>query len=705
MEKPENQRSKILIADDSEMNRAILADMLGDEYDIVEAENGVEAVSVIGSQGTELSLILLDIVMPEMDGFGVLTAMNQNHWIEDIPVIMISAESGVAQVERAYELGATDFITRPFDALIVHKRVVNTILLYAKQKRLMNLVVSQMFEREQQSNMMIEILSHIVEFRNSESGLHVRHVRNLTVLLLEQLDRKNCGYHFSQTDISTIATASAMHDIGKISIPEEILNKPGKLTMEEFEIMKTHTTVGAEMLEKLPDYRDKPLVQISHQICHWHNERYDGRGYPDGLKGDEIPISAQTVALADVYDALTSDRVYKKAIPHEEAIQMILDGQCGAFNPLLLECLSELSEVIQKEVSQDMATEDSRQNALSITAEILQHENLSVSKRTLQLWEHERVKHDFFAALSDEIQFEFTMSPLQVTFSAFGAKKLGFPEVIKDPLHDPGVLSMSKPEAVMRLSDMLRSTSPGQPVVTCDCLLNVNGEERWHRIVARATWSADEPPRYMGAIGKATDIHDDRMKLDDLERQASSDSLTGLLNHTSAKKQIEVRLNERPHGRYALVIFDLDLFKHANDTYGHLFGDELLKYLADKLRKSIRGGDIVARVGGDEFLIFMEYKNPLEPIIRRIYNSLCGPFGDFTISLSMGVAKTEDVGIRYSDLFNAADQALYTIKRGQRGKGAKYVFYNESMADEETQSAISPIDSGLQKAEKGDEDK
>lgn len=689
---PLRSRQKILIADDSEMNRAILADMLGDEYDIIEAENGARAVQIMQEQDEEIALLLLDIVMPKMDGFQVLEEMNNSRLIEDLPVIIISAETGATQVERAYQLGATDFITRPFDALIVHKRVVNTLLLYANQKKLVELVAEQVYDSELQRNMMTDILSHIVEFRNGESGLHIQHVRILTQLLLEQLNRSGAPL-FSSKDISVIGLASALHDIGKIAIPEHILNKPGKLTDEEFAIMKTHTTLGAQILDKLPIYQDQPLVKVAYQICRWHHERWDGRGYPDGLRGDEIPLTAQVVALADVYDALTSVRVYKGPYSHEEAIRMILNGECGVFSPAMYECLQAISPRIPSALQGGEDAPNVRQSFFDTTQELLHRENLSVSRRTLQLVEQERVRNSFFAELTDEIQFEFTMNPLQVTLSPFGAQKLGFPEVIKDPHHNPGVLAMSQSQMVIQLSDMLRSTSPGQPVITYDCLLKVGGEERWHRIVARATWSSDEPPRYTGAIGKAIDIHETHLQLVDLERQASSDSLTGLLNHSSAQKQIRIRLNERPRGKYALVIFDLDLFKHANDTYGHLFGDELLKHLADKLRRSIRGGDIVARVGGDEFLIFMEYKDPLEPIIRRIFNSLLGKFGDFEISLSMGVAQTELVGHDYNDLFRAADSALYTIKRGQRGKGGRYVFYDGTMTKETDASAISDIDS------------
>lgn len=680
------QSSTILIADDSEMNRAILADMLADEYAIVEAENGLEALARIQELGTKLSLVLLDIVMPELDGFGVLAEMNRTGWIEDIPVIMISTERGAEQVERAYALGATDFISRPFDTLIVHKRVVNTILLYAKQKQLVGMVAQQMYEKEQQSDLMIEILSHIVEFRNGESGLHIRHVHVFTELLLNHLNQKEGGPRFTSAEIATISTASALHDVGKISIEAHILNKPGKLTAEEFERMKAHTTIGARMLEDLPFYRDLPLVRTAYEICRWHHERYDGKGYPDGLKGDEIPMSAQVVALADVYDALTSQRVYKAAIPHEESIRMILAGECGAFHPLLLECLSELGPAIYAALHQEDLFDGNRHRLHNVAEALSQNKDLPVSKRTLQLLEHERIRHDFFASLGSEIQFEFTMSPPQVTFTPFSAGKLGFPEELRDPLHDPQLLALVGATQLVQFSDLLRGTSPGQPVVEFDCKLNINGEPRWHHIMARATWSADDPPRYLGAIGKAVDVHDSRVHLDQLERIAATDPLTGLSNHVSARRKIENRLRERPDGHFALAILDLDFFKSANDSRGHLFGDRLLVHLAERLRHTVRSGDIVARVGGDEFLIFLQYKTDPEVAIKRIFTALAGEYEGFSISLSMGVAQTDRVGADYDTLFHAADNALYAVKRGGRGS---YLFYDETMRD--TLSSISPI--------------
>ena len=397
----QKSKEKILIADDSEMNRSILTDMLEDRYEIIEAEDGVKALAALQRYGTDIDLVLLDIVMPEMGGFQVLEVMNARHWIEDIPVIMISAETATSHVERAYSLGCTDFISRPFDAMVVHRRVVNTILLYAKQKKLVGMVTDQIYEKERQSGLMVDILSHIVEFRNGESAQHVVNVRTLTDLFLGRLVEKTDRYHLTRADISRITTAASLHDVGKIAIPSEIINKPGRLTQEEFAVMKTHSAIGSKMMDDLPRfYQDDPLVKVARDICRWHHERFDGRGYPDGLKGDEIPISAQVVALADVYDALTSERVYKPPFPHEKATGMILAGECGTFNPLLLECLKDLAGSLQQELSSTANTRVSPASITNLETEMHRYEELSASERTLHLLEHERMKYSFFAAMS-----------------------------------------------------------------------------------------------------------------------------------------------------------------------------------------------------------------------------------------------------------------------------------------------------------------
>lgn len=364
------ERQQILIVDDSQINCEILAEILKDEYRILEAANGEECINLLKQYGTGIALLLLDINMPVMDGFEVLALMNRKHWIEDIPVIMISSEDSASYVRRAYEMGASDYISRPFDVQVVHQRVSNTIKLYAKQRRLISLVTDQIREKEKNNQMMISILSQIVEFRNSESGSHVLHINIITGMLLERLMQKTDQYHLQWSDQFLITTASALHDIGKIGIDEKILNKPGKLTKEEFEIMKTHTLIGASMLKSIEMYQNEKLLQVAYQICRWHHERYDGKGYPDGLKGEEIPISAQVVAIADVYDALVGKRVYKKAFSHETAIHMILNGECGAFNPLLLECLTDIQNRLKEETKSGFNKKENEEFFPNLSEEI-----------------------------------------------------------------------------------------------------------------------------------------------------------------------------------------------------------------------------------------------------------------------------------------------------------------------------------------------
>lgn len=343
----QSEKPLVLIVDDSEMNRAILNEMLKDEYCILEADNGRAALDMVDRYGDELSLVLLDIVMPGVSGFEVLADLSRRSVSDNLPVIMISSEDSDDMVLRAYELGASDYISRPFDDRIVRRRVNNIIRLYTKQRRLTSLLSQQYNARVNNSRILVDIMASVMEVRNGESGRHVTHIEKLTELLLGDLARRSDKYSLGNEERSSIALASALHDIGKMSIDDAILNKPGRLTPEEFEIMKTHTTIGADMLRNLGrNHEGSALLDYAYQIARWHHERWDGTGYPDGLKGDDIPIAAQVVSVADVYDALTSVRVYKDAISQEEAIRMILDGECGAFNPLLIECLLEVRDRI-----------------------------------------------------------------------------------------------------------------------------------------------------------------------------------------------------------------------------------------------------------------------------------------------------------------------------------------------------------------------
>lgn len=701
MEKDIIRKRTVLIVDDMKLNRRIISDMLGNDYSILEAENGLEAVSILQHEGTKISIVLLDIVMPEMDGLEVLAIMNKQGWIKNIPVIMISTENATSVIERAFALGVTDFIGRPFDTALVRNRVANTIMLSEKQAGLMDLVEDEVYHREKSVSLMVSILSQIVEFRNGESGMHVLHVNTLTELLLKHIAQKSKDYELNAEDISTITMASSLHDIGKIAIPESILNKPGRLTDEEFELMKTHSAVGAEMLKSLPNYEQEPLIKTSYEICRWHHERWDGRGYPDGLKGSEIPISAQVVALADVYDALTSKRVYKDAFTHDKAIEMILNGECGSFNPFLLDCLVELADVIQKELEVSSLSQKASDEITKVVERTVRPDTLVPSSRTLDLLDYERIKFNFFAIMSNEVQFEFTADPPVVTIADYGLSKLGLPETILDPLNDGTLIEMFGKDLLNKLCEQLLNTSEDDPIIQMDVQGNVNGESRWFHLASRAIWAETSKGLvFNGAIGKLVDIHESRQRLTDLERRATHDSLTGLTNHAFARKIIAERMRNSPEDTFVLMVLDMDNFKKANDTYGHLFGDEVLKHLSELLRESVRDNDVVARVGGDEFLICLEVDMDPQPLVDRIYNSITGQYKDFPISLSMGVVSAQGKDVEYDELFRRADQSLYDMKRNGRG-GYVYGVVEADMSgldldDGDKASVLTPIESEIE---------
>lgn len=345
---PVHRRQSVLIVDDSELNRKMLGQMLGSRFDIAEAASGEACLQLLEQNATGISIVLLDIHMPGIDGFTVLEEMNQKNLLEQIPVIMISSEDTVDAVRRAFDLGASDYISRPFDAKVVYQRIINTIQLYAKQRRLSAMAADLAFEKERANRMMIGILSQVVEKRNGESRDHVQRVAQLTSMLLAGLAQKTDRYPLTREMRRTIATAAALHDIGKMEICEDLLHKEGPLTEAERRTLQSHTLLGAQMLEEQPECRDDAFARTAYNICRWHHERYDGGGYPDGLQGEQIPIEAQVVGLADVYERLVSRPVDGHARTHSEVVQMICTGVCGAFNPLLLDCLQDMEVEIAR---------------------------------------------------------------------------------------------------------------------------------------------------------------------------------------------------------------------------------------------------------------------------------------------------------------------------------------------------------------------
>ena len=513
-------KQKILIADDSEMNRELLAAILEEEYDIIQANDGVQAVDCLQRHAEEISLLLLDIVMPHMDGFEVLSYMNKEHWIDAIPVVIISSENSPIYIKRGYDLGATDFIGKPFDANMVLRRSANAILLGAKQRRMTSIVSNQIYEREKSSKLMINILSHIVEFRNGESGLHVLHIQTITEMLLRQLVQKeNNRYALSKEQIRMITTASALHDIGKISIPDEILNKPGRLTAEEFAVIKGHSMAGANMLSELPlDQKEEPLVKTAYEICRWHHERYDGGGYPDGLKGEEIPVSAQVVALADVYDALTSERCYKDAYSHEKAIEMILAGQCGAFNPLMLECLLDISSSLKKKMGYK-SKERYEQTDLSDIASRFHDFEMDSSEKIVQQLEFERMRYNFLAEGSRNIVFTYTISPPLLTFNQAGCKRSGITEPSFSPLQSGVLKDLVEEQSLKRLIRKITQATRETPDVTSNLFLTDGKNPCHYRCKCRVIWTDGAEKGYTGVVGKLTDITDDYMVMETVREE------------------------------------------------------------------------------------------------------------------------------------------------------------------------------------------
>ncbi|MDE7168336.1 MAG: response regulator [Clostridia bacterium] len=495
------RKQKILIVDDSEMNREILADMLGDEFEIMEARDGIQAVNVLRSYSVEISLVLLDIVMPKMDGLEVLAVMNSYKWIQNIPVIMISAESSASYIGRAYELGATDYIQRPFDVAVVHRRVQNAIMLHSQQKNLIGVVEEQIYETQKEQSLLINILSHVLEFRNGESGLHVFHVHTVTEILLQNLLKMTDKYPLTPKEISLIVTASSLHDIGKIAVDADILNKRDKLTPKELALLKKHVEYGEQMLKEIPFHQNEPLLRVAREVCRYHHERYDGSGYPDGLKGDDIPISAQVVAIADVYDELT----YRKEVHHDIAIEKIVRGECGAFNPVLLKALQFSADRIRAALRERSLSVNSRKDLERITREAISNSGIRVSQRTLELLEREREKYQFIAAGSREIVFEAYRDPAMISFVGDGGEKLGLGDTVTDPANDAKAIACFGEETLKKLFGLIASATSEKPEASLDCTVKIQGKPCNCRIAVMALYgksAQSDEDEFQSAIGK-----------------------------------------------------------------------------------------------------------------------------------------------------------------------------------------------------------
>lgn len=693
-------REKILVVDDAEINRAILDELFCREYDILEAENGLEAIKQIEAVNGELAALLLDIVMPEMDGFGVLKYLSEKQLIQQIPVFLITAETSSEIAMQGYEGGVVDVITKPIvSPALVRKRVNNAIELYRSRRNLSALVEKHVKTIREQSEQLkrtnvsiIDMLSSVIEFRSGESGQHVRRIRHATQILLTRMQKTVPQYRITDDEIDFISNAAAMHDIGKISVPDYVLNKPGRLTKEEFEQMKKHTVYGCGILEMIPFFKGEKIFSYSYDICRHHHERWDGRGYPDGLKGDEISIGAQVVSIADVYDALVSERVYKKAFPREKARDMIAGGECGCFNPLLvqefLKIEPELYETMYKE---NEAVKDNDERIEWMRKAPIEENETKLSERTIQLLEMERKKYQILSELSGELLFDFRRQTDAVDLNERFVKLFGGScQVLHAADYFRHCDLMKEEDKKLLLEDLSKMTRENSRYEGEFLMKTKSGRWEWFSLIFHGLWGTAED-ECAGYIGKMTSIHDLKEEANQWKKRAMHDYLTGLFNRQALESRVHEMLTLPETESFTLFFIDVDNFKLVNDLKGHLMGDLLLKDISVQLQKMLRSTDMVARLGGDEFAILLQGMEDVESIKRKA-KDICQYFiseklkkyGD-NISCSIGISCYPQNGEDYKLLLDKADKALYMAKN--QGK-SQYVFYNESQMENISYSTV-----------------
>lgn len=701
-----NSPNKILIVDDAEVNRAILQELFCHEFETIEAENGEEAVHVIQTENSTIAAILLDIVMPVMDGFDVLRFLAAQNLLDKIPVFFITAETSSDVTMQGYESGVVDVITKPIvDPAIVRKRVKNAIELYQNRNRLADLVQEQVETIKLQSEKLkytsvsiIDMLSSVIEFRSGESGQHVRRIRKVTKMLLEALSENYEQYRMDEELIETISNASAMHDVGKISIPDYILNKPGRLTAEEFAEMKKHPLHGCDLFEKIPLFQDEDIFQYCYEICRHHHERWDGKGYPDGIAGDDIPIYSQVVALADVYDALVSERVYKAPIWHEKALDMIRNGECGMFNPLLLEeFIRQEPEIYKTLYVNDRMSEDERQAHIQWADRAARPvEQPMLSDRTLELLERERRRYSMLSKMSGDIFFDYDKKTDTLEYTEKYQEVFGGSTQILHAMDYFDHTDQLERRQFDAIRHKVHTLTPQNSVYRTELQLRTkSGAMEWFEVYIQANWDAENGNAFDGCIGKLTSIQQLKQESLHWKEQAMHDYLTGLHNRQAFESILHKHVIMDEGQPFSLLFIDVDNFKKVNDTQGHLAGDRLLRQVAQTLPTLLRSTDIVARIGGDEFAVLMSGLKDHAVLLKKadaiceVFQSQIGKDYPTGISSSIGIALYPEDGTDYRELLQKADTALYYVKGSGKGGAA---FYQESMGLMSNHSSLSDVD-------------
>lgn len=693
------ERQTILLVDDQNQDRVALRKLLSPDYEIVEAADGNEAIQMMETYCLQLAAVLLDVDMPGLDGFEVLQIARQKGWVHSVPVFLIAEERAEEALERGYELGAMDILTKPFRPQVVRRRVDSMVELFRHRYELEQAVEEQTARiREQDARIrktnksMVEILSSAIGFRNVNSGVHVRRMRQITRMLLTDVMEHCPEYQLTSEQVERIADLSVLHDIGKIGVPDAILNKTGRLTDEEYECMKSHTIYGGELVERMDFQTGEEGRRYCYEICRHHHERWDGGGYPDGLKGEEIPIWVQAVSVADVYEALVSRRVYKPAYTASEAVQMILYGECGSFNPKILDALRRISGQLTREVAGE-AEKESEPSKTVVPMERLEEVPKSADvavttpEEVQMLFELEQEKYRIIAELSEDMIFTYNALFDSMEFSEKFCKIFQVPAYLNEFSKRPIPNRTFYPEELEELRKKRRSLTWAVPEMEMDLRLPLpNGSRPWFHLVLHTLNDRNDRTRELGYVGKLTNINRIKKEATEWQKRANTDALTQLYNRAGAHILFEeLRQESRQTPLQLTVAFmDIDRFKTLNDTLGHEAGDQILTAFGHSIRRLFRPDDIVSRFGGDEFLVVMKgmgdrtfAENKLGQLCRQTVKIACVE-EPMEISSSIGVAFFPRDGTEFDDLLRKADKALYASKRSGRGRLSFYEDQEES---------------------------
>ena len=685
-------RRTILIIDDRAEERLALQELLRSSYEIVEAADGNEGLQIMEACCPQLAAVLLDLDMPGMDGFQLLRILWAKGWLRAIPLLLLADGDEETVLEQGAEWGAADVLTRPFRPKIVQRRVAHLVELYRHRHELESAIqehAARLREQDDRQNKtgksLLETLIAAIGFRNPNSSIHVRRMREITYILLSDV-REHCPeYALTGEQVRLISDLSILHDIGKIGIPDDILNKRGPLTDEEYQCVQAHTVYGGELVERIDFQGGEAVRMYCYEICRHHHERWDGKGYPDGLKGDEIPIWVQAVAVADVYEALISQRVYKSAYGPQSAVDMILRGECGAFHPKILDALRRTAPKLTRELSGEPASPGELRTSFlqreRSSSRSVGLENFSIPEDAQLLFDLEQEKYRIIAQLSEDMIFTYNALTDAMEFSEKFCKVFQFPPYMTDYQKFLVPSRLFYPEEYKALQQKYTQLSWEHPEMEMDLRLPLpSGSRSWFHLVLHLLTDRTDRSRELGFVGKLTNINRIKKEATEWQKRANTDPLTQLCNRAGAHILFEeLRQESRQTPMELTVAFlDIDHFKELNDTLGHGAGDQILTAFGQRVRHLFRPDDIVSRFGGDEFLVVMK-KMGKRAFAETKLGQLCRQevqIADMRepiqVSSSIGVAFFPRDGVEFDDLLRKADRALYASKRDGRGRVCFY---------------------------------